>query len=181
MVHGGRSGSVMLSHPLLALSLSLPVLSGHGLPGRHVITRQAFGRPALSLSVSCCIMSHTWRIIVVCPPRPSRTVSRPVPVPVPVLPHLPFRHHPVLSPSPSLVPVPSPFFPVSRRAGRSFPAVPSAGHACRPPPRLTWRLRAGSYEPELHPGVTFRIKELKATLKVFSTGSITVTGEILYR
>ena len=36
-----------------------------------------------------------------------------------------------------------------------------------------------SYEPELHPGVTFRIKEIKATLKVFSTGSITVTGEIL--
>ncbi|XP_064487203.1 TATA box-binding protein-like 1 [Ornithodoros turicata] len=32
------------------------------------------------------------------------------------------------------------------------------------------------YEPELHPGVTFRIKDLKATLKVFSTGSITVTA-----
>ena len=39
----------------------------------------------------------------------------------------------------------------------------------------------GSYEPELHPGVTFRIKEIKATLKVFSTGSITVTGEITHR
>ncbi|XP_059479356.1 TATA box-binding protein-like 1 [Neocloeon triangulifer] len=34
-----------------------------------------------------------------------------------------------------------------------------------------------SYEPELHPGVTFRIKEPhKATLKIFSTGSITITG-----
>lgn len=33
-----------------------------------------------------------------------------------------------------------------------------------------------SYEPELHPGVTYRIKEPKATLKVFSTGSITVTA-----
>lgn len=32
------------------------------------------------------------------------------------------------------------------------------------------------YEPELHPGATFAIKELKATLKIFSTGSITVTA-----
>lgn len=32
------------------------------------------------------------------------------------------------------------------------------------------------YEPELHPGVTFKIKKPKATLKIFSTGSITVTG-----
>jgi len=32
------------------------------------------------------------------------------------------------------------------------------------------------YEPELHPAVTFKIKELKATLKIFSTGSITVTA-----
>jgi len=32
------------------------------------------------------------------------------------------------------------------------------------------------YEPELHPGVTYRINHLKATLKVFSTGSITVTA-----
>ncbi|CAL1285745.1 unnamed protein product [Larinioides sclopetarius] len=32
------------------------------------------------------------------------------------------------------------------------------------------------YEPELHPGATYRIKELKATLKVFTTGSITVTA-----
>lgn len=33
-----------------------------------------------------------------------------------------------------------------------------------------------SYEPELHPGVTYRIKNPKATLKIFSTGSITVTA-----
>lgn len=33
-----------------------------------------------------------------------------------------------------------------------------------------------SYEPELHPGVTYKLKELKATLKIFSTGSVTVTG-----
>ncbi|XP_046372465.1 TATA box-binding protein-like 1 [Haliotis rufescens] len=33
-----------------------------------------------------------------------------------------------------------------------------------------------SYEPELHPGVTYRIKDPKATLKIFSTGSITVTA-----
>lgn len=33
-----------------------------------------------------------------------------------------------------------------------------------------------NYEPELHPGVTYRLKEPKATLKIFSTGSITVTA-----
>ena len=33
-----------------------------------------------------------------------------------------------------------------------------------------------SYEPELHPGVTYRIKQPKATLKIFSTGSITITA-----
>ncbi|XP_014681866.1 PREDICTED: TATA box-binding protein-like protein 1 isoform X2 [Priapulus caudatus] len=33
-----------------------------------------------------------------------------------------------------------------------------------------------SYEPELHPGVTYKIKEIKAVLKIFSTGSITVTA-----
>ena len=33
-----------------------------------------------------------------------------------------------------------------------------------------------SYEPELHPGATFRIKELHATLKLFSTGSVTLTA-----
>ncbi|XP_017953741.2 TATA box-binding protein-like protein 1 [Drosophila navojoa] len=32
------------------------------------------------------------------------------------------------------------------------------------------------YEPELHPGVTFKMQEPKATLKIFSTGSITVTA-----
>ncbi|KAL5017403.1 hypothetical protein ScPMuIL_006992 [Solemya velum] len=36
--------------------------------------------------------------------------------------------------------------------------------------------QAASYEPELHPGVTYRIKNPKATLKIFSTGSITVTA-----
>ena len=33
-----------------------------------------------------------------------------------------------------------------------------------------------TYEPELHPGATFRIKELKCTLKLFTTGSITLTA-----
>ncbi|XP_075212090.1 TATA box-binding protein-like 1 [Lycorma delicatula] len=32
------------------------------------------------------------------------------------------------------------------------------------------------YEPELHPGVTYKLKKPKATLKIFSTGSITVTA-----
>lgn len=36
--------------------------------------------------------------------------------------------------------------------------------------------REVSYEPELHPGATYRIKEPKATLKIFTTGSITVTA-----
>jgi TATA-box binding protein (TBP) (component of TFIID and TFIIIB) len=36
--------------------------------------------------------------------------------------------------------------------------------------------KIAQYEPELHPGVTFKFKELKATLKIFSTGSITVTA-----
>ena len=40
--------------------------------------------------------------------------------------------------------------------------------------------KEASYEPELHPGVTYRIKEPKATLKIFSTGSITVTGELFF-
>ncbi|XP_071515168.1 TATA box-binding protein-like 1 isoform X2 [Panulirus ornatus] len=35
---------------------------------------------------------------------------------------------------------------------------------------------AASYEPELHPGVTYKIDHPKATLKIFSTGSITVTA-----
>lgn len=38
---------------------------------------------------------------------------------------------------------------------------------------------SNSYEPELHPGVTYRIEHPKATLKIFSTGSITVTGQYL--
>uniref|UniRef100_A0A8C9WG62 TATA box-binding protein-like 1 n=1 Tax=Scleropages formosus TaxID=113540 RepID=A0A8C9WG62_SCLFO len=33
-----------------------------------------------------------------------------------------------------------------------------------------------SYEPELHPAASYRIKNLKATVQIFSTGSITVTG-----
>lgn len=33
-----------------------------------------------------------------------------------------------------------------------------------------------SYEPELHPGATFRIKQYKCTLKLFTTGSITLTA-----
>uniref|UniRef100_A0A4W4EPE9 TATA box-binding protein-like 1 n=1 Tax=Electrophorus electricus TaxID=8005 RepID=A0A4W4EPE9_ELEEL len=33
-----------------------------------------------------------------------------------------------------------------------------------------------SYEPELHPAATYRIKTLRSTVQVFSTGSITVTG-----
>lgn len=37
-----------------------------------------------------------------------------------------------------------------------------------------------SYEPELHPGVTYKLKEPKATLKIFSTGSVTVTGLFYY-
>lgn len=36
--------------------------------------------------------------------------------------------------------------------------------------------KAASYEPELHPGVTYKIEHPKATLKIFSTGSITVTA-----
>lgn len=37
--------------------------------------------------------------------------------------------------------------------------------------------KEASYEPELHPGVTYNLKEPKATLKIFSTGSMTVTGD----
>lgn len=36
--------------------------------------------------------------------------------------------------------------------------------------------QTASYEPEIHPAVTYKIKSPKATLKVFSTGSITVTA-----
>ena len=33
-----------------------------------------------------------------------------------------------------------------------------------------------SYEPELHPGATFKLKDFKSTLKLFTTGSITLTS-----
>lgn len=33
-----------------------------------------------------------------------------------------------------------------------------------------------SYEPELHPGATYRFKEAGATLKIFQTGAITITA-----
>ena len=36
--------------------------------------------------------------------------------------------------------------------------------------------RKASYEPELHPSVTYQIKEPRATLKIFYTGSITITA-----
>lgn len=36
--------------------------------------------------------------------------------------------------------------------------------------------RNAEYEPELHPGLTYKLKQPKATLKIFSTGSITVTA-----
>lgn len=36
--------------------------------------------------------------------------------------------------------------------------------------------KCASYEPEIHPAVTYKIKSPKATLKIFSTGSITVTA-----
>jgi len=36
--------------------------------------------------------------------------------------------------------------------------------------------RLASYEPELHPGVTYKMKEIRATLKIFSTGSVTITA-----
>ncbi|XP_023016397.1 TATA box binding protein-related factor 2 [Leptinotarsa decemlineata] len=38
------------------------------------------------------------------------------------------------------------------------------------------RHREADYEPELHPGVTYKLKSPKATLKIFSTGSVTVTA-----
>ncbi|CAH1970657.1 unnamed protein product [Acanthoscelides obtectus] len=38
------------------------------------------------------------------------------------------------------------------------------------------RHREADYEPELHPGVTYKLKTPKATLKIFSTGSVTVTA-----
>ncbi|XP_019873881.1 TATA box-binding protein-like 1 isoform X2 [Aethina tumida] len=38
------------------------------------------------------------------------------------------------------------------------------------------RHKEADYEPELHPGVTYKLKSPKATLKIFSTGSVTVTA-----
>ena len=37
--------------------------------------------------------------------------------------------------------------------------------------------KEASYEPELHPGVTYNLHNPTATLKIFTTGSMTVTGE----
>ncbi|RZC39729.1 TBP domain containing protein, partial [Asbolus verrucosus] len=37
------------------------------------------------------------------------------------------------------------------------------------------RHKEADYEPELHPGVTYKLQNPKATLKIFSTGSVTVT------
>lgn len=39
--------------------------------------------------------------------------------------------------------------------------------------------KEASYEPELHPGVTYNLTNPTATLKIFSTGSMTVTGELI--
>jgi transcription initiation factor TFIID TATA-box-binding protein len=36
--------------------------------------------------------------------------------------------------------------------------------------------RICSYEPELHPGATYKYKEIKATYKIFQTGAITITA-----
>ncbi|KAF5298447.1 hypothetical protein FQR65_LT01226 [Abscondita terminalis] len=38
------------------------------------------------------------------------------------------------------------------------------------------RHKEAQYEPELHPGVTYKLLSPKATLKIFSTGSVTVTA-----
>jgi transcription initiation factor TFIID TATA-box-binding protein len=38
--------------------------------------------------------------------------------------------------------------------------------------------KEASYEPELHPGVTYNLHNPTATLKIFSTGSMTVTGKL---
>jgi len=42
--------------------------------------------------------------------------------------------------------------------------------------QFSQKYKEASYEPELHPGVTYKIIKPKATLKIFSTGSITVTA-----
>lgn len=41
---------------------------------------------------------------------------------------------------------------------------------------FTQEYTEAEYEPELHPGVTFKLKHLSSTLKIYSTGSITVTA-----
>ncbi|KAF5295440.1 hypothetical protein FQA39_LY13101 [Lamprigera yunnana] len=41
------------------------------------------------------------------------------------------------------------------------------------------RHKEAQYEPELHPGVTYKLIIPKATLKIFSTGSVTVTGKLV--
>ncbi|CAH2104426.1 unnamed protein product [Euphydryas editha] len=38
------------------------------------------------------------------------------------------------------------------------------------------RRRSIVYEPELHPGVTYKLYNPKATLKIFSTGGVTITA-----
>lgn len=36
--------------------------------------------------------------------------------------------------------------------------------------------KEADYEPEIHPGVTYKLQNPRATLKIFSTGSVTVTA-----
>lgn len=38
------------------------------------------------------------------------------------------------------------------------------------------KYKEADYEPELHPGVTYKIANPKATLKIFSTGGVTITA-----
>ncbi|XP_063376401.1 TATA box-binding protein-like 1 [Cydia fagiglandana] len=38
------------------------------------------------------------------------------------------------------------------------------------------KYREADYEPELHPGVTYKLYNPKATLKIFSTGGVTITA-----
>ncbi|KAI5634553.1 transcription factor TFIID (or TATA-binding protein, TBP) domain-containing protein [Phthorimaea operculella] len=38
------------------------------------------------------------------------------------------------------------------------------------------KYKEADYEPELHPGVTYRLYNPKATLKIFSTGGVTITA-----
>lgn len=45
----------------------------------------------------------------------------------------------------------------------------------------TLSLHHFSYEPEIHPAVTYRMPEFKATFKIFSTGSVTLTCPVLAR